>query len=290
MMIQEYFDINTALSIISFDALLYLGVVFLLIWIGKWVNDLLTPYSINDELTKNDNNALSLSYAGYLMAQGIIVLGLFRGEDAPSLLEDLLGIVVWSLIGIVLLNIARIINDKVLFSKFDNTKEIITDRNAGVGAVQFGSYLGTGFLINAVLSGESEGYLNDIIATVLFFVVGQIGFVIFAKIYAKVVGYDLHDEIEKDNVSAGVSAGLTLTAIGIIMSHSIVITNSIPAFIVWFVNGVALLMVTRFVVDKVILPKQKLDDEIAQDQNLGVAIIEGGMVVVVALLINASFA
>ncbi len=102
--------------------------------------------------------------------------------------------------------------------------------------------------------------------------------------------FDLHVEIEKDNVAAGVSAGLTLIAIGIIMSHSIIISNSIPAFIVWFINGSFLILLSRFIVDKLILPKHRLDDEIAEDRNWGAALIEGGSAVIVALLINASFA
>ncbi len=289
-MIQEYFDFSSAWNIISFEALLYLLLVLALIWLGKLINDITTSYNINEELTEKDNKALALSYTGYLMAQGIIVLGLFSGEESESLWADLGGIALWSIVGIVLLNLARVINDKLLFSHFDNTKEIIKDRNVGTGAVQFGSYIGTAFIINAAISGESEGYGADFISTAVFFIIGQIGFIIFAKLYDKMTTFDLHVEIEKDNVAAGVSAGLTLIAIGIIMSHSIIISNSIPAFIVWFINGSFLILLSRFIVDKLILPKHRLDDEIAEDRNWGAALIEGGSAVIVALLINASFA
>ena len=287
--ISEYVSIADALSCIHFEGLAYLLVVFILLWFGKLINDLFTSYSIDNELTNKDNKALAVSYVGYLMAQGIIVLGVLRGPDVSSLLVDLGLIVLWSLIGIILLNLSRLVNDKLIFSKFNNKKEIIDDRNIGTGAVQFGSYIGTAFILQAIISGESEGILPDLFGTVIFFIVGQLGFIIFSIIYQKSTRYDLHGEIEKDNAAAGVSFGATLVAIGILMSHSIMITNSIPAFFVWFINGMVLIIISRFVVDKIILPRHKLDDEIRRDKNWGVALIEGGAAIIVALLINASF-
>ena len=288
--ISEYVSIADALTCIDFTAFAYLLVVFIVLWFGKLINDLFTSYSIDDELTNKDNKALAVSYVGYLMAQGIIILGVLQGPDASSLLIDLGLIVVWSLIGILLLNLSRLVNDKLIFSAFSNKKEIIDDRNIGTGAVQFGSYIGTAFVLEAIIAGESQGLLPDLFGTVIFFIVGQLGFIVFSIIYQKITKYDLHGEIEKDNAAAGVSFGATLVAIGILMSHSIMITNSIPAFFVWFINGMVLIVLSRFIVDKIILPKHKLDDEICRDRNWGVALIEGGTAIIIALLINASFA
>ncbi len=289
-LISEYITIKDALENINFTAFIYLLVAFIMLWFGKLINDLLTSYSIDNELTHKDNKALALSYTGYLVGQGIIILGIFLGPDEDSLLIDIGMIVIWSFIGIVLLNLSRVVNDKLIFSKFDNKKEIIEDRNVGTGAVQFGSYIGTAFLIKAIIAGESEGIVQDVIGTIIFFIIGQLGFILFTILYQKITKYDLHDEIEKDNVAAGVSFGATLIAIGIIMSHSIEQTNSILSFFVWFVNGVVLIVLSRIIVDKVILPKHKLDNEICQDRNWGVALIEGGTAIIVALLLNASFA
>lgn len=289
-LIAEYISIADALHCIHFEGLAYFFVVFIVLWFGKLINDLFTSYSIDNELTGRDNKALAVSYVGYLMAQGIIVLEILQGPEASSLLIDLGLIVLWSLIGILLLNLSRYINDKVIFGKFSNRKEIIDDQNIGMGAIQFGSYIGTAFILQAIIAGESEGLLSDLCGTAIFFMVGQLGFLVFSIIYQKITAYDLHDEIEKDNIAAGVSFGATLVAIGILMSHSIMITNSIPAFFVWFVNGMVLIIISRFIVDKIILPRHRLDDEIRIDRNWGAALIEGGSAIILALLINASFA
>ena len=288
--ISEYLSIADAFDCIHFVGLAYLCVVFIILWFGKLINDLFTSYSIDNELTSRDNKAFAVSYVGYLIAQGIIVLGIVQGPEASSLLIDLGLIIFWSLIGMLLLNLSRYINGKLIFSKFSSRKEIIDDQNVGMGVIQFGSYIGTAFILQTIIAGESEGLVFDLYETVIFFIIGQLGFILFSIIYQKITIYDLHDEIEKDNIAAGVSFGATLVAIGILMSHSIMITNSIPAFCVWFINGMVLIVTSRFIVDKIILPKHRIDDEICFDKNWGVALIEGGSAIILALLINASFA
>ena len=287
---SEYISLENALNIINFEGPIYLVLAFVLLWLGKLVNDLVTSYDIDKELTHKDNKALAVSYVGYLIAQGIIIIGVISGPEEHSLLSELGLVALWSIIGIVLLNLARVVNDKLIFSKFCNKKEIIDDRNIGTGAVQFGSYVGTAFIIKAIVSSESAGLVQDIIGTAVFFIIGQLGFILFSVLYQKITQWDLHGEIEKDNIAAGLSFGMTLIAIGIIMSHSIGITDSVPSFIVWFINGVAFIIASRFIIDKVILPKHKLDEEISQDRNWGVSLIEGGSAIIIALLLNSSFA
>jgi len=288
-MIDALLNVDDALYYISLESLAFLVEALILLWIGKKINDLMTPYDINEELTHKDNKALAVSYVGYLVAQGIIVLGVMDGESS-DFYQDLIGVAVWSLAGIVLLNLARIINDKFLLSKFCNVKEIIGDRNVGVGAVQCGAYIGTAMLLSAIVAGDQPDIVASITGALLFFVLGQLSFIAFGFVYEKVTRYSLHAELERDNAAAGVSFGMTLIAVGIILSNTVRHTVSLPAFFAWFLNGVALILVTRILVDKLLLPGHKLDDEISKDQNWGVALVEGGSAVMVAYLLNASFA
>lgn len=290
-MFEAYFDIDAAAYYVNYYALIFLVEALILVWVGKMIRDWMVPYKIDRELTTSDNKALATSYTGYMIGQGIVILGVLSGE-ATEFVSDLINVALWSLIGIVLLNIAVIINDKLLLRKFDNRKEIIEDRNVGTGAVQCGAYIGTAFLIRAVVSsdGVEDTLANDLIGTLVFFVVGQLGFIVFSLIYGSIIKFDLHGEIEKDNVAAGVSFGMTLIAVGILMSKTIGRTPSLVAFVVWFATGMVLLVITRFLVDKLILPGQKLDSEITKDRNWGAALIEGGAAVIVAFLLNASFA
>lgn len=286
---EHLLDLEEARHYVSWEALVFLLEALILLWLGKLIKDRLTPYNINQELTDKDNKALAVAYSGYMLGQGIIILGVFDGPS-QDFLPDLIGVAIWSMLGIVLLNLAMWCNDKLLLHKFDNIKEIIVDRNVGTGAVQAGTYIGTAFLIRAVVAGEGMGaWKDELMAVLIFFVVGQLGFILFAQIYDKITSYDVHHEIEQDNEAAGVSFGMTLVAVGVLMSNTITKTSSLPAFVVWFFTGAVLLVLTRYLVDKLILPSHKLDSEISEDRNWGAALIEGSAAIIVALLVNAAF-
>ncbi len=302
---KAYIAVDEIFDYISWEPIVYIVAVFVVLWIGKKLNDWTTPYSIDDQLTGQDNKALAVSFAGYMLAIAIIIVGVLTEEtslftEAVAELSfsqrlvvvgyELLETVIWSIVGIGLLIVSRVINDKLILSRFDNIKEIIDDKNVGTGAVQFGTYIGTAYIIKAVIFGEELHWLSDIISTVVFFVLAQLAFILFGIFYQKITSYDIHGEIERDNAAAGVAFGLNLAAIGIILSSAIEKTDSLIIFAIWFVEGAILLLVSRILVDKIILPGENLNSEIQADRNWGAALIEGGVAIMIAFLLNASFA
>ncbi len=128
-------------------------------------------------------------------------------------------------------------------------------------------------------------------ATLIFFrLFAQLAFVLFGVFYQKITSYDIHGEIERDNAAAGIAFGLNLAAVGVILSSAIEKTDSLIIFAIWFVEGAILLLITRVLVDKIILPGKNLNSEIQADRNWGAALIEGGAAIAIAFLLNASFA
>ncbi len=295
--LNELISLENLDNLLNYNGYIYLVISLVLFWIGKIIYDFLTPFKVNKELTTNDNKALSVSFCGYLVAIGIIIWGVldspnagFAAKEKFNLLFDIRQITIWSLVGIVLLNIARLINDKILLGKFDNTKEIIKDKNVGTGAVEFGSYVGTAFIIRSLVTGEtSVDFSYEILATIVFFILGQIAFILFGFFYQKMTKYDLYDEIEKDNIAAGLAYGLSLVAIGILLSEPLKTYDSLVYLGIWLVMGMILIYICRLIVDKLIFPEQKIDDEISKDRNWGVALIEGGLNIVIVLILSYSF-
>ncbi len=287
--INRLFDVEDIFELFHPEAVVYLFTILVVFYLGKKVYDLLTPYRLDEQLTKADNKAVALSFAGYMFGLGIILWGVLSGETIKHFYMDILDTVIWGAIGIILLNISRLVNDKFLLSRFDNVKELVQDRNIGTGAVECGSYIGVSLLIMACVSGEDTGFFEGIVSTVIFFVCGQIGFILFGKLYQMITRFDLYEEIEKDNASAGIAFGMTLIAIGLLLSDFIMKSDSIPGFAVWFILSALLLVTCRYMTDKIILPGQLLDEEISRDQNWGAAIVEGFMAIVIAFLINAAF-
>lgn len=291
--------LNTEVLGSLFDphAVFYLAAVVLVFYVGKKVNDFFTPYDLDIELTEKDNKAIALSFGGYLFALSIILWSVLSSESTVGASEsvwrdlgaDLLNTVLWGAIGIAFLQVARLLNDKLLLYRFSNAKELAEDRNVGTGAVQCGAYIGSALMVAAALSGESGyGFAGELLLSAIYFLAGQAAFIVFGFVYQFATRFDLHGEIEKDNVAAGVSFGMTLVAVGVVLSAYLIRFDSLPGLALWFVLTTILLIAFRFLVDKLILPGKSLDDEIATDRNWGAAIVEGSCAVGLALLFTAA--
>lgn len=258
-------------------ALLYLVSVFILFFIGKLVYGLFNRrVDLKDELVKKDNFALALAVTGYYFGL-IIALGGVLASDSEGLMIDLIEIFFYGIISIFLLNLSVYINDKVILSKFDNEKEIIEDQNAGTGIVEAANHIAIGMVIYGAMSGDYGGWHT----AGVFWILGQLVLIVASIVYRRILPFDLHAEIEKDNVAVGVAFAGVLIAIG-----NIVRIGAAGDFISWEYNlttffgfvlfGLILLPVLRFATDKVLLPGEKLTDELVNQEkpNIGAAALE----------------
>lgn len=255
------------------QGILFLGLSIILFGVSKVAKDLLTPYRINQQL-REGNLAVSVSLGGYLIATIIVILGALLGPSR-GLLQDIYGFLGYAILGIALLNISRVVNDRLILGKFSNVKEIVEDRNVGTGAVEFGSYIASGL----VVAGSIHGTGGGVHTALAFFALSQLVLVLFVRIYDFITPFDVHDELEKDNVAAGIAFGGTLIALGIILFK-----GSVGDFISWEYNllnfaisagtGFIFLPLVRVLVDKLLLPKIDLNQAIGNDRNMAIAWFE----------------
>lgn len=290
--ILDWLDTAPLIDLFTSNGILYFAVLLVIVLLAKPFKNLIARYNLDEELTHHDNKAVAVATSGYLFAVMIVAHGVLvsGGEMAKTVWHDIGMAAVWTLISLVLLVISAWVNDKLLLRRFDNHKELITDRNVGTGAVIASTYIGTALIVSASLSGSTGlGFGWDLIDMLVYFVIGQISFILFGALYQKLAGYDVHGEIEKDNVGAGIAFGMTLIAMALLVAGQIRRSDSLPAIAVWIVIATFVLLACRWLVDLVILPKARLHDEIAGDKNWGVAFLEGISAIGIALLLNASF-
>ena len=264
----------TAFVITAGNTLAFVVLYGVLTLLAKWIKDLLTPYNLTAELVKRDNLALGISASGYFLATAIVFVGATLGPS-KGFLTDLVAVGGYSVLGILFLNAARIILDKLMLTRFATLKEIIEDRNCGVGAVRAGAYIATGLIAAGSISGQGGGVLTAIV----FFVLGQLCLLAFARLYDVITPYDLHQELESGNVAAGVAFGGTLVAIGIITANAV--AGDFVAWgpsLLWFaevvVIGMIVLPIVRFFMDKLIITGEDLNQEIARDRNIAAGLLE----------------
>ncbi|MFT7222832.1 MAG: uncharacterized membrane protein YjfL (UPF0719 family) [Cellvibrionaceae bacterium] len=261
--------------------LLYL-IVF---WVSKWAANKFTPYDINKEISEKHNKAIAISLSGYFIAVTIIFVSVLIGPS-HGIVQDLILVGGYSVVGIVLLNVSRVINDKLILYKFKNKSELVDDQNEGTGAVVAGSFIASGLIVAGAVHGEGGG----IVTAIAFFAVGQLALILFSKVYNLITPYDIHDEIEKDNVAAGIAFGGALIALGIILMN-----GASGNFISWGYNlsrfaliscgALIVLPIFRYIMDKCLIPHYDLNHEIHNDRNISAGILELVMVVCFASIV-----
>ena len=277
-----------------------LGVVVLLL--AKLIRDAITRHREDEEVVEKRNLAEALRLSGYLLGVILVFAGAVSGPPGWTSLETGLGfdaefgfnvlrVFLYSLAGIVALNLTRLIMDRLVLYQFDVEKEVIQDRNIGTGAAEFGINVATGLIIAGAVSGSGGGYdLLEAITSLVFFLLGMAVLIAFALFYEFTTPFDIHEEIEKDNPAVGVALGCNLIAIGLVMLKALSgvflgWTQGIIEFIVFAVIGFVLLYVLRLVVDFLVLPRVRVSQEISSGGNVGVAFVEGAVVIGSSLIL-----
>ena len=261
--------------------LVYLAASFILFLVGKVIYQLFHPkIKVGWELVENDNLAFAVSYVGYfiglLLAIGAAVMG-----ESQGLLVDLENIGIYGLLAILLLNFSIIINDKLILRKFSVKKEILEDKNVGTGVVEGANAVATGLIILGAIHGDGFGEGGPIVTALLYWVIGQVLLFITSLVYNMITPYDIHEHIEKDNVAVGIGFAGAMVAIGNLVRFALM--HDFESWDITLENvgldvgiGLIFLPIVRTITDKLLLPGQKLTDEIVnqEEPNIGAAMIE----------------
>ena len=276
--------------------LVYVGMGILLLAFARLVQDFVTPYKIQEQLRTHDNVALALSIAGYYLGIIIVFVGAVYQPFTSSVdsnlgftteyWADVIEVLVTTVIGIIILNVARIIVDKLVLYKFSTEKEIVEDHNAGTGAVEAAVYVAVGIVIAGSVAGVGGGPETSF----AFLGLGLLTLILYTLVYEFTTSYDVHDEIERDNVAVGVVLAGNLIAISIVVFKAVfgdftTWEEGIAGFLTFAVIGTALLFVVRTLVDMILFPKVSMAQELTVDRNLGLALIETSVLVSASLIL-----
>ena len=291
-MIEAFVDIFEQIP----RGLVYVAMGVIVLVIARVTQDLITPYRIQEQLNKKDNVALALSISGYYLGVIIVLLGgIYQPFNVvadgglgftPDYWQEVGLTFGYSIVGIIVLNLSRLVVDRLVLHGFSTEDEIIKDQNAGTGAVEFAVYIAVGLVIAGSISGEGGGPET----AAAFLVLGLIALILYTLFYEWTTSFDIHEQIESDNVAVGVALAGNLIAIGIVVFKAVFgefvgWAEGIAGFITYAIVGFVLLYAIRFVIDKVLFPHVRLADELAVDRNLGAALIESAALISVSLIL-----
>ncbi len=258
-------------------AVVYLICAYVLFWAGTLVFNLAhREFHVHEELIGNKNTALALALVGYYFGLVFAIGGAIVGPS-HGVVDDVLDLFIYGILAIVLLNISTIVSDRLILYRFRNTKEIIQDQNAGTGIAVGGVYAATGIILFGAVSGEG----GTIWTAIGFWGLGQVALILTAFMYDWITPYSIHDEIEKDNVSVGVSFAGALLAMGNILRYAVSgdffsWQDHLMTFGSMALVGLVALPIIRLATDKVLLPGTTIAAELVEHEqpNLGAACIE----------------
>jgi uncharacterized membrane protein YjfL (UPF0719 family) len=148
-------------------------------------------------------------------------------------------------------------------------------------------------LVLTTTSLLSHPFFLDLTSAFLFWLSGCFMLWLCSKFYERTLGYSLHQEIERDNISAGVSFAFHLVAIALIVGKGIAgdfisWELSVEKFILHTFLGFFILLFCRFLIARLLFPLHKVSQEIVEDQNLSVSFIEGFISLSIALVLFIS--
>jgi len=276
-----------------------LGIIVLLL--AKLVRDMVTSYRIDEEVTEKNNVAVALRLSGYLTAVILVFLGaLYQPQTLIAVDgfgfdraygEEVLRVFIYSIAGIVALNLVRLLIDRLILYKFSVDNEVVRDQNVGTGAAEFGLYVATGLLIAGAVAGEGGSTeLEAALTALAFFGMGLGLLVLFALFYQITTPFDIHSEIEGKNTAVGIAFGGNLIAIGLVTLKALFgdfvsWSESIAVFLTFAVIGFVLLYALRILIDLLILPTVRISNALSEGRNVGVAFIESAVVISAALIL-----
>ena len=277
-------DIDHILS-----SLVYLAACFVVFVAGHLVFILFRrSYNIQDELVEKDNAAFALVLCGYYLGLTFSIGGVIAGPSA-GMESDLIDILVYGPLAILLLNLSALINDRFILSEFDIRKEILQDQNCGTGVVEFAVFVATGLNIFGALYGQG----GSIFTAIAFWALGQTVLVLVGKYYNLITQYNIHEQIEKDNVAVGIGFAGALIGIGNLLrvasaENFISWESNLITFGLYMVVGLILLPAARILTDRILLPGRSLADELVNQvkPNQGAAFLEASSYIGASFLIT----
>jgi uncharacterized membrane protein YjfL (UPF0719 family) len=248
-----------------------------------------------DELDKKDNFAFGLAVGGGILALMLIMSGAISGDAHASLQQETLSVLVYGIVGIVLLKLGFLIQDKLLIRGISLANEVKAG-NISAGIVIASNLIAIGLIIRGSITWSEDSGLQSIIPVLIVYGVSQVALtavtLLRSVIYAKRNGgAKWHDAIQNNNKAIAIrfAGQLLATALAITSVASLVAYSTLFLFetaVAWLGYSFLLMLIIWIVyraITPIILTNINLVEEVDKQENLGIAFIEAAIFIGVAI-------
>jgi uncharacterized membrane protein YjfL (UPF0719 family) len=271
----------------------YFAAALLLFFLGKVLFDVSTPGIKDDEeLTARDNPAFGVLFVGYMLGLAVALAGAFS-RLGPSALDNLLDLGTSGLAAIVLMRLSMALGEKLMLPGLRLDEQIVGARNLGAAFAFAGLFLANGFIIAAVMEGNSEGFLPMLRDIGVYWAAGQVLLLLAWLLYHAIARFDVHRDLgEGKNAAAGISLCGFFAATGIAIGSALAgaggdLGVELLTTLAVGICGLVLLAAARVLSALVLLPRANQADEISRQGNVAAGAVSGLGYVAVAVLFAA---
>ncbi len=249
-----------------------------------------------DELDKKDNIAFGIIIAGAVLALMLIMSGAISGDAHASLMQEALNVLMYGVVGIVLLKVGFLVQDKLLLRKIC-VRDEIKKGNTAVAITAAANLIAVGIVIRTSITWVEDDGMNGLLPVVLVFIASQIILAavtllrtfIFAK---RNPNNTWQNAIQGNNIALAIRFAAQMLATAFALSSVAYLVNysSILLFEIvytWLGLGLAVMVVVWLLYTlacPIVLRKINVVEEVDQQRNVGVAAIEAALFLGIATL------
>lgn len=276
-----------------------LVIAVLLLCAMRFISGLWAGVSTTEELATKDNFAFGISLAGSLLALAIVLTGAITGEAGATYEQELIGMSIYGVVGLILIKLGRIIHDKFALSGLDKAVEI-GQGNVSVAIIDSAAVIATALIIRAILLWAHDLDINTGIAIVSGFVIAQTLLVMVTRLRESAYrkgnqGARFQDAIINGQIALAIrhagfviATGFALTAASNFLVYSP--TAYVENVLGWFIFGILMIVLLYVLVPLVkalVLSRIDLTTEVDHQHNIGVASLEFVISISVSLILMA---
>ncbi len=294
----------SSISISSWDypiLLIDLVIIITLLICMKFLKGYLSNVKAQEELKDKNNAAFGISYAGGILALGIMLTGVSSGEFADTYLAEAISMSGFGLLGILLILLGRKIQDLFVLKHLDIHSELAKN-NIAAALVDVGHMLAVALIVRSAFIWMPHSDWSLIPILLGSFVLSQI-ILLLASIY-RVKLFKLRNEgnnnclqtaIAQGNAALALRYGAFIASVALVVTASqYIVSYNIGApwqsLLIWsgisFI-AIVLFALTAILIRKIILMGIDVAEEVDQQKNIGVAAIESALFWMLGLILIA---
>ncbi len=294
---MNYDSLPFMLSILAVNLVIATGLLLAL----RMLKGILANVDTTHELAQKDNAAFGIALAGGIIALTIMMTGAISGEASDTILQEVMSVLLYGLMGLIALAVGRVINERLIFNRF-SLKEQIHNKNMAAGIVEAANMIAMAIIIRAAMIWVETDGLDGLIPVALIFLASQLILLAVTRIRSQIYkkrhdGKRLQTALENGNAALAmrylgnvVGAALAVnSAAGIVAYHASAIYISVAT---WLAVGsvlVAGLFILSLLVRKAVLNGINVVEEVDSQNNMGVAAIEASIFIAVGFILSGLF-